>query len=234
MPVGVVTGASRGLGAALAAELRARGFDLALCATTLPDVEDALCRRVDVADGEAVEAFAAEAARELGPLEVWINNAAILGPVGPFAANDPDDWRRCIEVNVHGVVNGTRALLAHRHQASATLLNIASRVAPDPAPGLSAYSASKAAVVAFTVSVAEELRDSGLRAIAVLPPSVDTDMQDTLLNQDESAFPHVGRSRQRQREGGVLPPDVAARAVLDAVFDAAAGPVVDLTALRTG
>jgi benzil reductase ((S)-benzoin forming) len=235
MPVAVVTGASRGLGAALGRDLLARGFDVGLCATTEPPLEGVIRAVLDVSDARAVECFAADVARDAGPLDVWINNAGVLGPMGPLRDSDAQDWKRCIDVNLQGVVNGTRAFLAHRRTGRATLINIASRAATAPAPGLAAYGATKAAVVALTMSVAEEEKSSGLRAFVVLPPSIDTDMQNTLLSQDETVFPQVEMSRQRKRDGGVLPAAIAANEILSAVLD---GPpnvttVLDLTRLRT-
>jgi NAD(P)-dependent dehydrogenase (short-subunit alcohol dehydrogenase family) len=87
--VAVVTGASRGLGAALARELAERGFDLALCATSEPVFPGAMCRSFDVADADAVDRFGADVARELGPIDLWINNAGVLGPIGPLSASRP-------------------------------------------------------------------------------------------------------------------------------------------------
>jgi NAD(P)-dependent dehydrogenase (short-subunit alcohol dehydrogenase family) len=218
---------------AFARELSIRRFALGLCATTRPVFEGAYCAALDVTDGPAVDRFAGDVARELGPIDVWINNAAVLGPIGPVRTSDRDAWRRCIDVNIQGVVNASRAFLAQRRAGAGTLVNIASRAAVAPAAGLAAYSATKAAVVALTIAIAEEERGSCLRAVAVLPPSVNTDMQDALLSQDDSVFPHVHLSRQRKRDGGVLPAAVAAKRILEAVLadDQAASTVVDLSAL---
>jgi benzil reductase ((S)-benzoin forming) len=225
----VVTGASRGLGAALATELSRRGYGLAICATTTPTLEGAFCRAVDVADDEAMQRFARDASAALGPIDLWINNAAILGPIGPLRTSDADSWRRCVDVNLVGIANGIRAFLAHRRPGGGSLVNIASRVATTPSPGLSAYTATKAAVVAVTKCVAEEERGSGLRAIVVLPPSIDTDMQNTLLAQDEASFPDVEASLRRKREGGVVPAILEAVVIVDAVLRDDHAPVVDLT-----
>jgi NAD(P)-dependent dehydrogenase (short-subunit alcohol dehydrogenase family) len=210
----------------LAHGLDFRGYTLALCATSPFAVDGALCRAVDVSDPEAVEAFAAEVESEYGPIDVWINNAGILGPVRSFAEADPDEWARCVDVNVMGVINGTRSFLAHRSDA-ATLVNVASRVVLAPFAGLSAYSATKAAVVAFTKVIAEEEPD--IRAIALLPPSVVTDMQMTLQRSDPSDFPYVTTANQRMEEGAIVSPDVGAERILDAIFAPDAPVVVDIT-----
>lgn len=231
--IAVMTGASRGIGAAMADDLASRGYTLALCATSQSPRDGALCRSFDVADADAVERFASDVERELGPIDLWINNAAVLGPIGPVRSTDPDEWERCFRVNVGGVANGTRSFLAHRNPERATLVNMASRAAVSPGAGIAAYSATKAAVVALTLAVAREEDD--VEALVVLPPSVDTDMQNTLLAQDEAAFPDVEVSRARQRAGGVLPAAFAARAILDAVLQHDGGdPVIDLTALAVG
>jgi NAD(P)-dependent dehydrogenase (short-subunit alcohol dehydrogenase family) len=233
--VAVVTGASRGLGAALASDLASRGFALGLCATSEPAAHGALCAAVDVADATAVERFAADVAGTIGPIDLWINNAGILGPVGWMRTVAAGGIERCINVNLLGVINGTRAFLTHRSTGHATLVNIASKAGVTGAPGLAVHSATKAAVIALTTSVAQEEHGSGLRAFAILPPAVDTDLQNVLLSQDETDFPLVRQVRQRKRDGEVVAPDVAAAWILDGAFaDHDRPTVVDLTQQDTG
>ncbi len=216
----------------MAAELLGRGYSLAACATARPSITGALCAALDVSDADAVERFASDVEREIGPIDLWINNAGILGPIGPLRMSDPSDWDDCLRVNVLGVANGMRSFLRHCDR-EATLVNIASRAATTPVAGLAAYSATKAAVVALTVSADKEERATGVRLLAVLPPSVDTDMQNTLLSQDERVFPDVGLSKQRKLEGGVLAAPMAARLILDAVGQSdGRSPLIDLTGVR--
>ena len=85
-------------------------------------------------------------------------------------------------------------------------------------PGLAAYSASKAAVIALTASLAEEADSSGTRIMAIVPPSVETDMQNTLQDLDERTFPLVKDWRRRRREGGIADADAAAELILDAAL----------------
>lgn len=113
-------------------------------------------RRVDVADAGAVEAFAAEVVQTLGPIDLWINNAGVLGPVGPIRDTSNEHWRRCVEINLFDVLFGSRAFLAHR-SGHATLINIASRVAANGAAGLAAYSATKSAVVSLTPTLCSRI-----------------------------------------------------------------------------
>lgn len=231
-PVAVVTGASRGLGEGLAQRLSDLGYRLAVCATTPPTKEGCLARALDVADGVAVEAFAAEVREQLGAIDVWINNAGVIGPVGVVADVQPEEWGRCIEVNVIGTLNGCRAFLPRR-SASSTLINIASRAGVAGVPGLAAYSATKAAVIALTESLAKE-RLPGLSTFVVVPSSIQTDMQDGLLNQPASAFPGVVDSLARRDAGAILSVADATTLILDATLgDQRPGPVIDLTDVRT-
>jgi NAD(P)-dependent dehydrogenase (short-subunit alcohol dehydrogenase family) len=202
------------LGAALAEELQRRGYDLGLCATSLPSVPGALCRAVDVADAGALDSFAAEVAIDFGPIDLWINNAGVLGPIGLARNTSSSAWTECLAVNVLGVVNGCRALLRYR-AAAATLLNISSRAGIHGAAGLAPYSATKAAVIALTQSIAAEEKHTGVRALAIVPPSIDTDMQNTLLRQDEDVFPAVTQSRLRRDTGRIVDASTAARIILD-------------------
>jgi NAD(P)-dependent dehydrogenase (short-subunit alcohol dehydrogenase family) len=214
----VVTGASRGLGAALAEELQRRGYDVGLCAISSPALPNALCRAVDVVDETGVDSFAQEVAERFGPIELWVNNAGVIGPIGLTRDTPSSAWATCVAINVLGVVNGCRALLHHR-AATATLVNIASRAGIHGAAGLAPYSATKAAVIALTRSIAAEEGQMGVRAIVVVPPSIDTDMQDTLLAQDAAVFPAVTQSRLRRDTGRVIPAPSAARLILDHVSE---------------
>ena len=228
--VAVVTGASRGLGAHLTSALQRRGYAVAGCSTTRSTVAGArLHRAVDVADAYAVDNFADEVCRRLGTIDVWINNAGVLGFVGPVRDTKIEEWERTVAVNLMGVVAGARAFLQRRTER-AVLVNIASRAAVGPVPGLAAYAATKAAVVSLTLSLAEEERHRGPRAHVVLPPSIATDMQDVLLGQDHRAFPGVIDARRRRDGGRIVEPGEVADRILGAVLDRDdADVVIDFT-----
>ena len=114
--VAVVTGASRGLGAGIAARLAERGISLGLCARHVPDAPapGAICAAVDVRDAEAVEAFAERVTTELGPIDLWVNNAGVLDPIGPLRDADVDALRIHMDVNVLGVLWGSRTFVPSR------------------------------------------------------------------------------------------------------------------------
>jgi NAD(P)-dependent dehydrogenase (short-subunit alcohol dehydrogenase family) len=184
---------------------------------------------VDVASAPAVERFATVVVGQFGRIDLWINNAGVLGPIGPLRSTDEVGWTRCYQVNVFGTVNGSRAFLA-RQSNGGTLVNIASRAGVHGSAGLAAYSATKAGVIALTRSIAAEEQATALRVFVVIPPSIHTDMQDTLLAQDEDVFPAVVQSRERLYEGKIASAKDAAHAIVDAVLDAdSRGPVLDLT-----
>lgn len=226
MAVAVVTGASRGLGQALVQELSSRGFAVAGCSRrgSAADVE-----AVDVGGAVEVERFATRVHDQLGPIDLWINNAGVVGPIGPLRSSSAVGWVAAVETNLLGTVNGCRAFLAH-HASRGTLVNLASRAGVSAAPGLAAYSATKAAVIALTLAVAAEESDAGLRTVVVIPPSIGTDMQEELLGQEPGVFPGVIESRGRRERGEIVTPALAAARIITAVLDERHdGVVLDLT-----
>lgn len=178
--VAVVTGAARGIGRAVAAELVARGY-----AVVVTDIDGAAARRTaeevvaaagvehDVRDEAAHRAVAAEAARH-GTLRVWVNNAGV-GFDGRIADQASERVTALVDVNFAGVVWGCRAAVAAM-PGGGQILNIASLSAHGPVPGLSVYAATKAAVVSLTGSLDSELRGQGIRVRAICPDGVDTEL----------------------------------------------------------
>jgi NAD(P)-dependent dehydrogenase (short-subunit alcohol dehydrogenase family) len=218
--VAVVTGASRGLGAGLAETFARNGMLLGLCARTRPDARDgrtALTASVDVTDADAVDAFARAVVEHFGRVDLWVNNAGVLAPIGPLADADPVALRRHFDVNVLGVVHGTAAFVRHLRQrpGKGALVNISSGAATTPYEGWAAYCASKAAVDMITEVVAREERSAGLRAFALAPGVVDTDMQDLIRSTPEESFPAVRRFRRLHHEGAFNSADWVARFILE-------------------
>ena len=180
----VVTGAGRGLGRLVAERLTARGLQV-----LLTDVDEtaahAAARAIgggawamvhDVRDPARHRAVAAAAA-ERGPLAVWVNNAGVL-TVGPAWEQDEDAVRRQVDVNLLGLVWGCRAAIDAFGTGRGHIINIASMSSIVPAPGLATYSATKHAVLGYTIALAGELRRAG-RAIelsAMCPDAIETDM----------------------------------------------------------
>jgi len=225
----VITGASRGLGAGLAAAFRERGLRLGLCARSepaLPDGPDVVARRLDVRDPAALAAFTADVEARFGAIELWINNAGVLEPIAPLRDVAPDAARAHLEVNVLGVLLGTQAFVRHlrRRGGEGVLVNVSSGAAQKAYAGWSVYCAAKAAVDRLTECVALEEAASGLRAYSVAPGVIDTDMQALIRAMPPERFPDAPRFVERKRTGSFNTPGFVAEHVLALAFDPAARP----------
>ena len=183
----VITGASAGVGRASARAFAARGAKVALLARGTDglkaarqeieaDGSEAIDLPCDVADTEAVEAAAGTVEADLGPIDVWVNNA-MVGILGGFTDIDPEDYRRVTEVTYLGYVNGTRSAL-HRMlpRDRGTIVQVGSALAFRGIPLQAPYCGAKHAIEGFTESVRCELlhRRSGVRITEVHLPAVNT------------------------------------------------------------
>lgn len=216
----VITGAGGGTGRATARAFAARGDRVALLgrgekglAGAAAEVRDAggeaLPAPVDVADPEAVERAAERVETELGPIDVWVNNA-FTGVFAPFTEIGADEFRRVTEVTYLGYVNGTRAALRRMvPRDSGTVVQVGSSLAYRGIPLQSAYSGAKHAIQGWNESVRCELLHAGsrVRTTMVQLPAVNTPQFDWVL----SRLP--GRPRP---VAPVYQPEVAARAVVHA------------------
>lgn len=226
--VAVITGASRGLGAGIAAECARQGLKLGLCArneAALPASDDVLVDSFDIVDDAAVERFAAAVAERFGGIDLWINNAGILEPVDQLREVSSSDFRRHLDVNVLGVFHGTRAFVRHLRARGkpGVLLNISSGAARAPYSGWAAYCAGKAAVDRLTEVVDLEERDAGLlTAYSVAPGIIDTDMQALIRSVSADRFPDVERFKQLKADDAFSTAESVATALLDLAFDPAA------------
>lgn len=180
----VVTGASRGIGRAIAEALAGAGAKVGLIAQTADDLDatraiigaDHACAVVcDVADPDQVQGAAATIRDALGPPAIVVNNAGLVLR-SAFADMAVESWRRVLAVNLDGAFLVTRAFIADLAPAGGRIINIASRAGREGTALLSAYCAAKHGVVGLTRALAEELRPQGVAAFAICPGSVDTPM----------------------------------------------------------
>jgi NAD(P)-dependent dehydrogenase (short-subunit alcohol dehydrogenase family) len=179
--VSVITGGSRGIGRVLAQALAAAGAAVGLIARSAPELAEtarlvtasggtAAAACADITDQRAVEAAIDAVLRQLGPLDLLINNAGVCGPAGDAWQVGADDWWRAVEVNLRGVFLCSRAVLpAMTARGAGRIVNIASEAGVFRWPQVSAYSVSKAAVIKFTENLAAEASRSGVRVFSVHP-----------------------------------------------------------------
>ena len=167
----LVTGGASGLGAATAVRLRADG----LTVTTL-DISGPADLTADVTD----EAALRRVADQIGPVDVLVNSAGIIGSNKPLVQTTTEEWRRVFDVNVLGIVNAMRTFVPGMCERGwGRVVNFASMAGKDGNPNLSVYSASKAAVIALTKLAGKELATTGVLVNAIAPAVIATPMNDS-------------------------------------------------------
>jgi NAD(P)-dependent dehydrogenase (short-subunit alcohol dehydrogenase family) len=179
-----ITGGARGIGRATAQALIAQGAKVAI-----GDIDEPLARQtaqelghgtlgtaLDVTERKSFESFLDEAERELGPLDVLINNAGIM-PIGPFLEESDDTTQAIIDINVTGVILGSKlAVTRFAARRGGHLVNIASAAGKAGFPGGVTYCASKHAVVGLSEAIRAEMRDVGIDVSVVMPVVVHTEL----------------------------------------------------------
>jgi NAD(P)-dependent dehydrogenase (short-subunit alcohol dehydrogenase family) len=221
--VAVVTGASGGVGRATAVAFAERGFDVALLArgsAGLAGADDDVRRAggqalrcpVDIAEFEEVDAAAARIEREMGPIDVWVNDA-MTTVFSPFAALEPDDFKRAVEVTFLGQVWGTKAALDRmRPRDRGSIVNVGSALAFLGIPLQSPYCASKFACRGFFESVRAELihDHSKVRMSMVHLPAVNT---------PQFGWCKSNTSRRAMPVPPIYQPELPARLIVDVALD---------------
>jgi NAD(P)-dependent dehydrogenase (short-subunit alcohol dehydrogenase family) len=179
-----ITGGARGIGKATATALVRKGcrvaigdLDLTLAEQTAAALGGAtVALALDVTDRASFAKFLDEAERQLGPVDVLVNNAGIM-PVTPFVEEGEASVRRQVDINLHGVITGTQlAIERMRPRGHGQIVNIASQAGKGGVPGIATYSATKHAVVGLSEAVRLELRGSGLEVVCVMPTVVNTEL----------------------------------------------------------
>jgi len=186
--VAIITGASRGIGKRLSDSFLEAGCAVTLVASNRQGLECAAQelrrghRRVlavacDVANSQEVEAVVKATIQQFGGIDILVNNAAVLGPVGSVWETDAENWRRAVDVNLIGPYLCCRAVLPHMiAQRRGKIINLSGRGAAFPWPGFSAYGASKAAVVRLTEGLALECKLYNIQVNVMAPGANDTDL----------------------------------------------------------
>jgi NAD(P)-dependent dehydrogenase (short-subunit alcohol dehydrogenase family) len=186
-----ITGGARGIGRTTAQALVRKGCRVALGDLDLAPAEQAAAElgggtvaiQLDVTDRDSFSAFLDEAERQLGPIDVLVNNAGIM-PVTPFEAESDDSIRRQLDINVYGVMVGTQlAVRRMKARGRGHIVNIASSAGKAGVPGIATYAATKHAVVGLTEAVRAECRGSGVDFSYVMPITVNTQLIEGLADK---------------------------------------------------
>jgi NAD(P)-dependent dehydrogenase (short-subunit alcohol dehydrogenase family) len=214
----LITGAGRGIGKRLAlgfaragARVGILGRNPAELDATKLEIEHAggtaLRLRADVRKYSELEAAVARMVSVWGPVEVLIANAGLVGPIGPFAAQDPEEWREVLETNLFGVMNSVRAVLAPMiERRKGKILIISGTGAGQPRPLFAPYAASKTAIVRFAESVAEEIRENNVQINCFFPGQAYTAMTDDILRaSDALSEVELQEARNVRLSGGLAP-----------------------------
>jgi 3-oxoacyl-[acyl-carrier protein] reductase len=205
--VAFVTGASRGVGAAVARAFHGAGARVALASRGGGDLglEGALGLECDVREPGSVEAAVAAAIKRFGQLDVVVANAGV-GAYGPFLELDPDDVEAMIDVNLKGVIHTARFTLPHLIQSKGDFVSLASVAGLRAFPGEAVYNASKFGQIGFARSLDHELRELGVRVTSVAPGGIATDFA-----------MGSGRTPEMPELEGMMSPEEVAEVVLFAV-----------------
>jgi 3-oxoacyl-[acyl-carrier protein] reductase len=226
----IVTGGSHGLGLEIARAFVTAGARVVVCARNTEaldraraDLESVAAHAdavatiaADVSDPESVERLVAFAVERFSQIHVLVNNAGVYGPKGLVEEVSWDEWEHAVRVNLFGSVLCSRAVLPHfRANGYGKIVQLSGGGATSPLPRLSAYAASKAAVVRFAETLAEELRGTGTDVNAVAPGALNTRLLDEVLDAGPN---RVGESfyerALEQRSAGGTPLDLPARVVV--------------------
>lgn len=185
----LITGASRGIGAATARFFSSLGAKVLLAARTSTEIEvlaneldpsgkSAIAETVDVAKYKDLERAVKRCIEDFGGLDVLVNNAGVIDPISHMASSDPDHWASAADINYKGVYFGMRAVLPHfLSQQSGTIITVSSGAAHGPMEGWSHYCGAKAGAHMLTRCAHKENAEQGVRVFGLSPGTVATEMQ---------------------------------------------------------
>jgi NAD(P)-dependent dehydrogenase (short-subunit alcohol dehydrogenase family) len=241
----LVTGAGRGIGRAIALALAAEGARPALVSRTAAELEETAAQVAaagapsppvvvgDVRDPAQIREIVGLARAELGPLDILVNDAAVVWPLGPTARIDPLDFEAAFQINVFGLLRLTQEVLPEMVERGwGRIVNVSSGIVahPEAMVGGNAYAATKAALEAHSVNLAAELEGSGVTVNAFRPGAVDTAMQGYIRDQDPDEIGSALHTRfvDRFHAGELITPEQSAAALLAHLRAGGTGQIWDV------
>lgn len=235
----IITGANQGFGLEVARKFVLAGADVMLCARNaalLKEVravldklitpgQKVLTKAMDVSIEADVALLVRETLEKLGSCQILVNNAGIYGPKGVIEKVDWNEWIKALEINVYGSIMMCRAILPHlKQQGYGKIIQLSGGGATNPLPRISAYAASKAAIVRFAETLAVEVRGTGIDVNSIAPGALNTRMLDEIL---EAGPEKVGKAfyerSLKQKELGGTPLDRGADLALFLASNASDG-----------
>lgn len=211
----VITGASSGIGAAIAKRFSEAGHSLLLIGRRIEKIQElnlpnTMIRKVDVTDAQALKNAIKEAEAECGPVELLVNNAGLM-LLGQIDTQDPIEWQKMYEVNVLALLNGIQSVLGDmKARKSGTIINISSIAGKKSFPNHAAYVGTKFAVSSMSENIREEVADDNVRIMTICPGAVETELlSHTTSDQIKSDY-----ENWKESMGGVLVADDIARTAM--------------------
>ena len=230
--VTVVTGGANGIGADFVSLMRSYGSRVIVWDLTCHQPAGAAADDfvpVDVTDLASVEQAMQHTLARAGHVDFVMNSAGIAGPTHSLQDSDPEVWSRIIDVNLLGVYHVCRTVLPHlRARNQGRIVNIASLAGKEGTPNASAYSASKAGVIALTKSLGKELAETGIRVHALAPAAIQTELLSQMSAQhvqimiDKSPMKRLGTVREVSQQAAWLCSDACTFST-GATFDLSGG-----------
>ena len=217
----ILTGAGGGIGSVIADKLAEEGAAIVLIDLVQLALEETLKKIkvkssssfyivTDISTERQVKTACEEIDNKIGDVDVLVNSAGVQAPIGNFYLNDLEKWKKNIEVNLLGTVNFTYHVLSSMmKKKKGKIINFSGGGSTSPRPALSAYAVAKTAVVRFTETIAEELKDYNIDVNAVAPGAINTKMLDEVLQVGKSAGKEYFDALKRKDEGGNSPELVA-------------------------
>jgi NAD(P)-dependent dehydrogenase (short-subunit alcohol dehydrogenase family) len=243
--VALVTGAGRGIGRAVALELADSGARVGLLARSLDQLEEvaetvrvrggvATVLIADLSRPVAVARAMAQATETLGPIEILINNAAVVQPVGPTVTASHRAWSSAFAINVDAPFRFAQAVLPSMLEAGwGRIVNVSSAIAANPGAvvGMNTYAATKSALEAHTLNLAAELMGTGITVNAFRPGSVDTAMQEWIRSQSPNVIGATlhERFQAAYEQGSLITPAHSAHSLISHLLGHATGEIWSAT-----